>query len=381
MMKKYKRQLILSSVMILFPVVIGLLLWEQLPEQMAIHWGIDGKADGWSTKGIAIVSIPVILLVMHWFCMFITIKDPKNKEQSDKVFGIVLWIMPILSLLNCGSLYREAMGMERNGNLLITLPTGILFLLIGNYLPKCRQNMTIGIKLFWTLRSEENWNKTHRFAGRLWVAGGILFLLMSMVPTEKIMWIYGSLLGILVIFPCFYSYGYYHKQLRQGEIRREDLAFSKEEKRWRKWSIAAVAVVLSVSILLLFTGSFTIRFEEDALIIEALYWENLSIPYEAIDAIEYRAEGDKENTGIRTFGYGSITLLMGSFQNQEFGRYTRYSYAACDACIVLDLGDGILVINGKDELETKTLYNQLQKHWQNIHNAKVLNSDEKERFP
>ena len=39
--------------------------------------------------------------------------------------------------------------------------TGLLFMIIGNYLPKVKQNNTIGIRVVWTLQDEENWSATH----------------------------------------------------------------------------------------------------------------------------------------------------------------------------------------------------------------------------
>ena len=59
----------------------------------------------------------------------------------------------------------------------MTVLIGVIFTIIGNYLPKCKQNYTIGIKIPWTLNNEENWNKTHRFAGWLWTVCGILIML------------------------------------------------------------------------------------------------------------------------------------------------------------------------------------------------------------
>ena len=77
--------------------------------------------------------------------------------------------------------------------------------------------------------------------------------------------------------------------------------------------------------------------------------------------MEYRTE---DKPGSRIFGYGSFTLLMGEFQNSEFGNYTRYSYTSCDDCIVLTVDEKILVINGKDEAQTKEMFEELTKRIQ-----------------
>ena len=69
-----------------------------------------------------------------------------------------------------------ALGVPVPISLVCCLTVGVLFVIIGNYLPKCRLNYTMGIRTPWTLSSEENWNKTHRLGGKLWVAAGLLIV-------------------------------------------------------------------------------------------------------------------------------------------------------------------------------------------------------------
>ena len=87
---------------------------------------------------------------------------------------------------------------------------GILFIVIGNYLPKCRQNYTVGIKLPWTLHDEENWNRTHRLAGKIWMVGGLLFLLLAVSGYENTV-IMPIIMLVIVFVPVVYSYLYYVK--------------------------------------------------------------------------------------------------------------------------------------------------------------------------
>ena len=93
--------------------------------------------------------------------------------------------------------------------------------------------------------------------------------------------------------------------------------------------------------------------------IDASYWDDASIRYTDIDTIEYRTSDDPDATMKRNFGYGTPFLLMGEFDSDEFGTYTRYSYTACDSCIVLTVGDRVLVLNGKEEAKTKEMYEEL----------------------
>ena len=181
-MRKYsKTQLIITSIVILLPIVIGLFLWNKLPERMATHWNSNGEPDGWSSKGFAVFGLPLILFAAHWIAIFFTTHDPRNKNQNSKLFNIIILLMPITSLEFCSATYAIALGRDVNISFLASIFLGIVFVLVGNYLPKCKQNYTIGIRIVWALENEENWNKTHRFAGKLWVIGGVVLLATAFI--------------------------------------------------------------------------------------------------------------------------------------------------------------------------------------------------------
>lgn len=358
MIKKNKWKLLVSSIIILLPAIAGLLMWNILPERIATHWGADGEANGWSTRAFTIFGLPLIMLVFHWICILVTALDPKNKNQSNKVFSLIFWIMPIISLTMCGTVYAVALGNADMMDLAVRVLLGLMFVIIGNYMPKCRQNYTIGIKITWTLRNEENWNKTHRFAGRVWVIGGVILLSTIFVPMEKIMWVLLACILILAFLPMIYSYAYYKKQLRAGNVTEEEGKATPLEKKSTAIALSVGIVILVLVGILLLTGDFEVQFGESAFTINTQYWEDATVRYAEIEKIEYR---DQDDPGSRTFGYGSLALLMGEFENHEFGSYTRYSYTKCDSCIVLTVDGKILVINGESEESTQDIYDELMK--------------------
>ena len=214
MIKKNLPKLIITSLVILIPIIIGLILWNKLPEQMPIHWDIHGNVDGYSSKTMAVFAMPLFLLFIHWICVFATSADPKKQNINAKTFSLVLWISPLLSLI-CNSLdYASAMGYKLDVSMFIPLFMGTLFIVIGNYLPKCKQSYTMGIKLPWTLDNEENWNKTHRFAGFLWVIGGIIMLITSFL---RIVWVPLIITFPLVFIPTIYSFIIYKNNKKSNK--------------------------------------------------------------------------------------------------------------------------------------------------------------------
>ena len=82
------------------------------------------------------------------------------------------------------------------------------FIVMGNYLHKVKQNFTIGIRLPWTLASEENWNRTHRMASWIFVLGGIIMVINGFVQSY---WLLFSILIVLFLIPCIYSFVLYKK--------------------------------------------------------------------------------------------------------------------------------------------------------------------------
>ena len=208
MIRKNKGTLILTSIAILFPILIGLVLWNRLPEQIPSHWGTDGQVDGWSGKGFAVFGFPCLLLALHWVCVTASLMDPKSANYHQKTFRLVLWITPTIGLVLCSLMYATALGYALNVEVIMSLLMGLMFLVLGNLLPKCRQTYTLGIKLPWTLASEENWNKTHRFGGKVWVLGGIVTMATAFLGN---FWILLGVLIVMVAVPTAYSYLYYRK--------------------------------------------------------------------------------------------------------------------------------------------------------------------------
>lgn len=356
MLRKNKIHLLISSILILLPILAGLLMWDMLPNRMASHFNASGAIDGWSGKATVVFGLPTSLLLIHWLCVFITSRDPKNKEQSSKVFRVVLWLIPMISIIINGAIYSYALHKELSYDLAVRAVLAIMLLLLGNYMPKCRQNHTIGIRVVWTLRNEENWNKTHRFAGRLWVISGILVLATMLIPLESIT-IFSFILVICIGFlPMLYSYVYYRKQLKEGTIAKESIKATPFEKKSSVVALVAGICILCLAVLFLCTGGYEVQYYENYFTIDATYWDNATINYADIDNIEYR---EWDNPGKRTFGFGSFHLLMGEFLNDEFGAYTRYSYTACDSCIVLSVGEETLVMNGENVEATKAIYDTL----------------------
>lgn len=208
--KKNKSFFILTSLITLLPMIAGILLWQNLPDQMATHFDFQNAPNGWSSKAFTVFGIPLFILATHLLCAFCTLTDPKRQHISDKLYRLTLLLCPAVSVI-CGiAIYGYALNLKFDIGLFSKLFMGLLFIVIGNYLPKCKQNYTIGIKLPWTLDDEENWNYTHRFAGWLWIFAGLFFIIASLINL-KYSWILLAVTIVIAVVPCIVSFLYYQK--------------------------------------------------------------------------------------------------------------------------------------------------------------------------
>lgn len=354
MLKKHKTGLILSSLLILLPMLVGILLWNRLPEAMPTHWGIDGTVDSTSGKAFAVFFIPVLMLGAQWLCLWITGKDPKNQGRNQKLQGLVLWIIPVVSLPIQGMMYAAALGTQLNANLLMPALFGLLFIFIGNYLPKTQQNYTMGIKIRWTLGNEENWNRTHRLAGLLWFLGGFALLFFAFLPQDLMLTLFFITLPAMTLIPIFYSYALYRKHRKEGIVYSTNPYGLSKRAGWI--SLILVAAVLLFTAAVTFTGNITLEYKEEAFTIHADFYTDLTVDYAAVEAMEYR-EGNVE--GTRTSGFGSFRLLLGWFDSQEFGTHTRYTYYNPESCIILTVSGKTLVLSGETAADTQAMFDAL----------------------
>lgn len=146
----------MPSAVILLPVLFGLIVWNRLPGTLITHWGADGKADGSAAKALAVFGSPLAHLLVHLLRLCLTLRDPKQQKQSPQGAGDGFLILA--GLLACYKRHdvSAALGKEPEVAGIVPVLLGVLFVWIGNYLPKLRRNSTLGVKVSWTLGNEEN---------------------------------------------------------------------------------------------------------------------------------------------------------------------------------------------------------------------------------
>lgn len=204
-MKTNKTLLTVTSTVTLFPILWGVMIWSQLPNQISIHFNAAGQANNFQSKALAVFGLPIFLLLVHLFVIFVTARDPKNQTMNEKMGKVIYWLTPIVSLSLSYLIYSKALGSTTNPSIFVSALLGLIFVMMGNYMPKLKVNHTVGIRLPWTLQSEDNWHKTHRLAGKLWVLGGLILLIEAGIQFA-VPYVMGIVILTIVLIPILYSY-------------------------------------------------------------------------------------------------------------------------------------------------------------------------------
>lgn len=358
MNKKNILKAIISSVVILLPIIFGVIRWDSLPDTITTHFGADGVPDGASSKAFAVFGLPLIMLALHWLCVIATFLTNRKREQSDKVYTLLFFIMPMISIFVSALIYATAFNFDLHLGSFVCILFGVMFAVMGNYMPKVTRNRTMGIKIKWTLASDENWAATHRVAGKVWFFGGFVVMLGAFLPTNAMMIAVLPATLLLVLIPTVYSYVFYKKQLTRGEIDETRTLVTKKDKIIGIVCTAIVTVLLIGVGILMFTGNVEYSLGDDALTVEATYYESSTVKYADIDSVELCED---LNIGARQMGFASAKLSLGIFKSDALGTYTLYSYNNADAHVVIKSGDKILVIGLENEDEARLLCNMLTK--------------------
>ena len=355
MLKNNKRIAVISSVVVLLPVFVGLIFWNKLPQSMVSHWGGDGVADGTAPKAFMVFGMPLIFLAVHWLCMLGMTLDKKNAQHNKKIVAIIFWMIPVLSIVVNGMVYSIALEKEFNAFTFMPVLIGAMFVLMGNYLPKTTRNRTMGIKLPWTIGNDENWQKTHRLGGRLWVVSGVLIIISAFFTIEIAIGVLIAVIAMSALVPTIYSYRLYKKHKASGI--EYATVFHRKSDKVGKWITIIVLPIILISVtVLMFVGDVNVDFGAESFTVSASFSETLTIHYEDVDTVEYR---ESFAIGNREYGFGSPRLSTGIFRNEEFGRYTLYAYTNGGGCVVLRKGEDVLVVVLKTAEETKALYDTL----------------------
>jgi len=201
----------------LVPAIYLAVLWRNIPQTVPMHFDLKGNVDRYGTRNelliltavITILNAIVYLVVSNIYKIDPRKSAPLNKDRMRRIaVGVSVYLSAILIMI----IYEIAHNDTRLTVKFVFVAMGLLFALLGNNMYNIQPNYFAGIRLPWTLESEDNWRKTHHLAGRLWFFGGLIFAVVALFLSRELASpVILALVAVLVIIPIIYSYSLYKK--------------------------------------------------------------------------------------------------------------------------------------------------------------------------
>ena len=184
-MKFFKwKAFIITSVVCLLPILLGISLWTKLPDTMAIHFNIYGDPDNFASKEFVVFGLPVLMVVLQAFSCFINDINSYKHGDRKKFTAVTKWIIPALTVVLQIITLGYGLGFNIDIRKVVAVIIGIVFLIIGNYLPKFDYIKNYNI-------DSEKARKINRFVGFETVIMGFLSLgSIFLPPIATIIWLF-----------------------------------------------------------------------------------------------------------------------------------------------------------------------------------------------
>lgn len=208
-----------EAISILFLILIAIAsvyFYYNFPELVPVHWNIAGEVDRWGSGTAHALGAPLVILGMYLLFLFVPFLDPKKERYSQfrKVYHVfktlIIGFMALIYFITG----FNALGYDLPVAILAPGLVGVLFIVLGNYMGKIKSNWFVGIRTPWTLSSEEVWNKTHRFGGRMFVLAGLIMIIIPFFPVGFKGWLFIISIGIILVGTILYSYILYLKETK-----------------------------------------------------------------------------------------------------------------------------------------------------------------------
>ena len=195
-------------VLIVAAVIMSIVAYPQLPEQMPTHWSASGDVNGWSSRLWGAWLIPLIMALVWFMMRAIPHVDPR-RANYPKFSGMYDWLVILIlafMLVMHAVVLMAAIGIPVRTDRVILPAVGAFIGIMGLMIPQAQPNWFVGIRTPWTLTSDLSWERTHKLGGKLFVALGLLMVVSTFIAPETAIWILVVAAVAITIFLFAYSY-------------------------------------------------------------------------------------------------------------------------------------------------------------------------------
>ena len=195
--------LIITTLMCIVPIIFGVILYNQLPEQMAVHFGLNNEPNSFAPKEFALFGIPLLMTALQITCC-ISSDCMEQKKQNKKYITIYKWIIPIIGMVCYLTMLAYGAGIKLDMRIIVCITLGIIFMIIGNYMPKTELN-----KLQMNYIRADFWKKIKRPAGYFFVIIGLAFIISAFLNSMVSLILLGIIIVVAILISIYSIYLFY----------------------------------------------------------------------------------------------------------------------------------------------------------------------------
>lgn len=224
---------LLPIIIVLLTVASSFYFYTNFPERVPIHWNAAGEVDGYGSRTTGAFLFPAIIFGLYLMFLGLPYIDPRKAryDQFRRVYhvfkSLIIGFMALMYFIAS----FNVLGHDISVNTWIPLLVGVLFVFLGNYMSKIKPNWFMGIRTPWTLSSEEVWNKTHRVGGKIFMAGGVVLMLMNFIPINLRMSALLTVVMVMVFGTIGYSYFLYSKEEKEKKHEKNSKPTKSADQR------------------------------------------------------------------------------------------------------------------------------------------------------
>lgn len=201
------KALLWPGLVTLLPIGLGVSLWSRLPEKLPTHWNVAGVPDQYADKLFVVIGIPLLMLIVG-FGMYMALVFSQKANENPKVSYLIKWLAPMLTLILQPLSLFWGLGYHLNIGVLVVAFLGVIFIWLGNYIPKTTRNRMVGFRFPTSLNNAENWRQTNRIGGIMMVIAGIVMLIGALLGFISNLFLIGAVvmaLVLIIVIPTGYS--------------------------------------------------------------------------------------------------------------------------------------------------------------------------------
>jgi len=187
--------------------------WPYAPERMPTHWNLAGEVDGYGSRFIGLLLLPVVSVGIYFLMLLVPLIDPgrRNYQNFATAYSVIRTTITVVFAAMYAVFLVAGLGGRVNVTAIISLLVAAMLLIIGNFMGKVRPNWFVGVRTPWTLSSKMSWNRTHRLAGWLFMVMGVLVAAAGILQTAWMFLLMVVVNGLCIIWMIVYSYLVYRR--------------------------------------------------------------------------------------------------------------------------------------------------------------------------